>query len=444
MPARPTDWILRAGNRLDPALRRRLIEIYSKQPTMAASLIQPLQSVWRKRFQRLPILIQLDDAYFRNSCDQLCTWLQQNHCRQLRQLKLIKAIAVKAPVELIRQLSTQPHIKRIALDRTVRTQMDRAARQVQAPPVWDSGNRGTGVGIAIVDTGIYPHSDFCLPNNRLIAFHDVINNRSQPYDDNGHGTHVAGIAAGNGLRSAGRYCGIAPEALLIGVKVLDSRGSGSLSGIIAGLEWVLANKDRHNIKVVNLSLGAPAEESYQDDILAQVAQVLIENNLVVCAAAGNSGPSPSTVATPAIHPDVIAVGAAKNISLTPGVTGCIADFSGRGPTPDGVSKPDIVAPGVNITSCNAATSTVARRENRLRQPYISLSGTSMATPMVAGIAALILRQRPESRPGQIKAWLEQTAIDLSAERLAQGHGLVTAQGAVVAASRPLSKCNVIG
>lgn len=422
-------WIQNAGKRMDPALKRQLVRLYSGRRNITATLMRPLQAAWRERFYRMPILIQLKDDHAGQDTDQLCTWLQKTGCRRVMRLKLINSIAVNAPLPIIKSLVNHPKVKRLSLDRTVHTLLDATAAAASVPPVWRQGNLGTGIGIAVIDTGIHPHPDFGKPQNRLVAFYDAVHHRAQPYDDNGHGTHVAGIAAGSGDESDGRFRGMAPGAWLIGVKVLDGQGVGTLSQVISGLEWICHNHRRYNIKVLNCSLGTPAAESYRDDPLAQAVQKVLQLGIVVCAAAGNDGPYPGTIATPGIHPGVITVGACTR-SLLPGPDGdVVADFSSRGPTIDGLSKPDLVAPGVEITSCNAPGSTIARRQ-RNNSPYITLSGTSMATPVVAGIAALLLHARPSAKPEQIKWRLRQTATSIAGSPLAAGSGAVNAWAAI--------------
>lgn len=424
MPGTVPTWVTAAGQRLDPFLKRRLAELYDRPPWLTAAVTGPLRALWRERFHRIPVLIKLkQDGTGRSSEDEICSFLESAGCRSLVRLQLINAIATRVSLGTLRRLVDHPHVERLALDRTVHTLMDKAAVAVGAPPVWRAGDRGAGTGIAVLDTGIYPHTDFIQPKRRLIAFKDIVSGRTQPYDDNGHGTHVAGIAAGNGIRSAGRYSGIAPGAHLIGVKVLDGRGSGTLSHVIKGLEWICQNARKYDIRVLNCSIGGPAFESYRHDPLAQAIEQVLQCNITVCAAAGNSGPGAGTITTPGIHPQVITVGACTRWPLE------VADFSSRGPTPDGLVKPDVVAPGVNIMSCNAPGSAIARRD-RVDAPYIAMTGTSMASPIVAGITALILNRHPRLSPAHVKELILATAKDFGAAPLAAGRGLAQARPAI--------------
>ena len=264
--------------------------------------------------------------------------------------------------------------------------------------------------MAIIDTGVYPHNDLVNPSNRIVAFKDYIDNKTSPYDDDGHGTHVAGIVAGNGFSSSGKYMGIAPDANIIGIKVLDGEGSGSISDVIAGIQWAIDNRQRYNIKVINMSLGSKAKTSYKDDPLCKAVDKAIEKGITVCAAAGNSGPKESTINSPATNPNTLVVGASNNKNSTGDP---IADFSSRGPTIDNLHKPDILAPGVDITSLKNNTS-----------EYQTLSGTSMATPIVSGCCALLYENNPSITPSGVKELIINNADNLGSgySRDVQGYG----------------------
>jgi len=292
-----------------------------------------------------------------------------------------------------------------------------AVSAINAPAAWAAGYTGKGITVAVVDTGIYPHPDLTEPANRIIGFKDFVNKKTSPYDDCGHGTHVAGIIAGNGGKSNGQYKGVAPEANLVGVKDLDNTG-GRSSDVIAGIQWVVQNKATYNIKVINLSLGAPATQSYATDPLSQAAGAAWDAGLVVVAAAGNNGPAAGTINTPGINAHIITVGAVDDRGTVDTKDDVIAGFSSRGPTIDGLTKPDLVAPGVNITSLASETSYLPKKnsgpggkpgkaaqaepqekpaQTTITNYYVTMSGTSMATPMVAGTAALILEKNPSFR-----------------------------------------------
>ena len=269
-------------------------------------------------------------------------------------------------------------------------------------------NQGFGTTIAIIDTGVAPHYDLIKPYNRIIAFKDFVNDRTEPYDDDGHGTHVAGIAAGNGYAVGNRYflCGTAPMAQIAAIKALDETGSGTTSDILAAMQWIAENKDKYNIKVVNLSLGISADAENPIDPLVIGAAALVARGVTVVTAAGNSGPEPCTVTSPGTSPFVITVGSCDE-------RGRIADFSGRGPTFSGLHKPDLVAPGVDIVSLDAATC----------KGYIAQSGTSMSSPYAAGIVACLYSENPKITPRQVKSILSKMLMPLpGVPRDIQGRG----------------------
>lgn len=295
---------------------------------------------------------------------------------------------------------------------------------------------GKGVGVAVVDTGIYPHNDLTQGTSRIVGWTDLVQNLSQPYDDNGHGTHVAGLVGGNGNTSAANgyitsLVRSAPSTSLIGVKVLDSTGGGSVSTVIAGINWCIAHKAQFNIRVLNLSVGHPIGESYQTDPLCQACDQAWAAGITVVVAAGNNGRSvPSdpnsptqygSITSPGNDPNVITVGAVNTRGTLLRDDDLICTYSSRGPSMgDLVLKPDIVAPGNNIISLAAPGSTLfAEAGPNLLTPsdyggtgsqaYMMLSGTSMATPIVAGAVALLLEADPTLTPDTIKARLMLSA-----------------------------------
>ena len=275
---------------------------------------------------------------------------------------------------------------------------------------------GKSIGVAVLDTGIYPHDDFILPSNRIVAFQDFIHHQKFCYDDNGHGTHVCGIIGGNGLRSEGKYRGIAPECHLIVGKILDASGNGSISNILKAIRWVISNKNDYNIRILNISVGSEENEMDEEkSILVQSVNAAWDNGIVVVVAAGNNGPKKMSVTSPGISRKVITVGSSdddKAIFL--GGTR-IHHYSGRGPTRHMRQKPDIVAPGSGILSC--APPFWGNQSN-----YTLRSGTSMATPLVSGATALLLQKSPQLSNEEVKHLLQMTAYDLKLPRNQQGYG----------------------
>ena len=260
---------------------------------------------------------------------------------------------------------------------------------------------------------------------RVDAFVDFVNWRDTPYDDYGHGTHVAGIIAGNGMDSSGARSGIAPNARLIVLKALDGTGTGRISDVIAAMDYVLVNRAALNIRVVNLSVATGVYESYDDDPLTRAAQRLVRAGVVVVAASGNYGHDPQGrimyggVTAPGNAPWVLTVGASSHMGTTDRSDDRIAGFSSRGPTAiDLAAKPDLVAPGVGIESLSDPSSAFYTTQSpyllegtvpTTYLPYLSQSGTSMAAPVVSGTVALMLQANPSLTPNQVKAILQYTA-----------------------------------
>ncbi|MBU9735372.1 S8 family peptidase [Diplocloster agilis] len=275
---------------------------------------------------------------------------------------------------------------------------------------------GQGIGVAILDTGVNPHPDL---QGRIMGFYDVLHQKTRPYDDNGHGTHVAGIIGGSGQASKGRYMGIAPECQLISIKVLDHKGNGNSKDVLTALDWVIAHKEEYNIRIINISVGTkPKEGTGEESALVRGVDRAWDNGLVVCVAAGNNGPKPQSITTPGISRKVITIGSSDDQQYVDVFGNRRYNYSGRGPTMSCVKKPDVVAPGSNIVSCNAAC------VRRGRPFYSSKSGTSMATPVVSGCIALLLSKYPDMTNVEVKLRLREYSEDLGLAREQQGWGLI--------------------
>jgi serine protease AprX len=312
---------------------------------------------------------------------------------------------------------------------------------VKANKVLQQGIAGRGVTVAILDSGIAPDADLVQPDNRLLASVNFADTRLTS-DPGGHGTHIAGIVAGNGIRSRGEFIGIAPQANVVDVRVLGSTGSGRISSVIRGIEWVLAHRTAYNIRVINLSFGAPARLSYRADPMSAAVEIAWRRGLVVVAASGNGGPQRDTVVTPGIDPYVITVGATDDRGTLGRGDDMLAWFSAWG-SPDSNAKPDLVAPGRRLVSLRVRGSTldmlfpdrVVVAQNGAT--YFRLTGTSMATGVVSGAAALLLQRRPNLTPDQVKALLVGTTQayggvsgQVLPDPIADGSGLLDAYAAV--------------
>jgi serine protease AprX len=343
-------------------------------------------------------------------------------------------------------LARQPDVAAVSVDRAVRDTMERPATAIGARWVVDRlGLDGSGVGVATIDSGVNAgHSDL---DGRIQHFVDFVNAQSFAYDDYGHGTHVAGIIAGNGHDSHGARRGIAPGAHLVVLKALDSRGVGFTSNVIAAIEYAIEHKTTFNIRVLNLSVAAGVYESYTKDPLTLAAKRAVDAGIVVVAAAGNRGrgaagdPAYGGIASPGNAPWVLTVGASADMGTAAREDDEVAGFSSRGPSPlDSAAKPDIVAPGVAIESTTEPASVLyaANAASRLwgsvrtaNEPYMSLTGTSMAAPIVTGAIALMLQANPELSPNAVKAILQYTAESREGiDHFTQGAGFLNARGAV--------------
>ena len=312
-----------------------------------------------------------------------------------------------------------------------------AIETVNAPKVWESkGLSGKGIGVAVIDSGVADHPDLA---GRIVARVDLTGEGSNG-DPGGHGTHVAGLIAGDGTASKGAWTGVAPQANIVSVRVINATGQARLSTIFAGLQWVLRNRSTYNIRVANLSFGGTALSGYQNDLLASAVEMLNFAGLTVVVSAGNRGAGQSTITTPATDPFVITVGADDDHN-TPGLRDdSVAKWSSRGPTAfDGIAKPDLIAPGRKVIGLRAAGSTLdtqfADRQVRAKgatvAQYLTMSGTSVAAPIVAGVAALYLEQNPSATPREVKRQLTATARPLAGVPATdQGAGVVDAFAAV--------------
>lgn len=297
--------------------------------------------------------------------------------------------------------------------------MDRVKRQLGCSEELQYSVVTEEVCVAVLDTGIGSHPDF---EDRVIAFRDFVNGRQGFYDDSGHGTHVAGCIGGSGRLSNGRFSGIAPTCRLCVGKVLDEKGEGSIESMYHGLLWVLENRLRYRIRVLNISVGI-GEDGNRERVeeLSGLLETVCEQGVVVVRAAGNKGPGEGTLSPLGESRSVITVGCNEG-----GYFGLRKDlcenYSGRVREGFPYRKPDLVAPGTDVVSCN-----LTWRKNRrgvYRDPYTKKSGTSMATPIVSGAAALYLQKYPYSNSAQVKRQMVYTARDLGEAWYRQGWGML--------------------
>ena len=382
-------------------------------------------------------------------------------------LDVIKGAHYSVPTGSLEDLENDPDVAYISPNRPLSgttSTLDYTPETVNAPAAWKQWSLdGTGIGVAVIDSGVTAVGDlyWWIPSNqtygsRVVYSQSFVPGTTDTSDLYGHGTHVAGIIAGAGWFSTGSnfthtFKGIAPNANIINLRVLDQNGAGTDSSVIAAIQAAISLKSTYNIRVINLSLGRQVYESYTLDPLCQAVEVAWNSGIVVLAAAGNQGRNNSagtegygTIAAPGNDPYVITVGAMKTANTPSRIDDTIASYSSKGPTAyDYVVKPDIVAPGNQVISTlapnasllgfptdvylseytstttstssggntknNKKTSTSSLTGNTISPSYMRLSGTSMATPVVSGAAVLLLQQNLNLTPDQVKARLMKTA-----------------------------------
>jgi serine protease AprX len=372
-------------------------------------------------------------------------------------LDLINGEVLELPNGVLKQLAKHPDVFRVHFDRPTKTHNYRTAITVGArDAIMKYGYTGAGVGVAVIDSGMTSwHDDminftstlFPYGNQRVSKFVDFVNGRTLPYDDNGHGSHVAGIIGGVGYDSKFDKAGIAPLASIVALKVLDQNGQGSVSRLIAAMNWVSQNYRTYNIRVVNMSVGAGVLESYWTDPLTLAAKALTDKGIVVVAAAGNLGKNAAGqlqwggITAPGNAPWVLTVGASSTMGTTDRADDEMAGFSSSGPTAyDFAAKPDLSAPGVGTVSLAVPGSTFYTTKSDFllsgsiltgTKPYLALSGTSMSAPVVSGTVALMLQANPTLTPNLVKAILQYTAERRPGySALRQGAGFLNTFGAV--------------
>ena len=324
----------------------------------------------------------------------------------------LNGVAITTNRWIYNKIQSLPYVSSIWEDKTVKALDDASNAVIGAPIFWGSySHPGKDIDIGIIDTGIdYLHEALGgapFPNSKVVGGYDFVNDDADPMDDEGHGTHVAGIAAAEGPPPT-NLRGVAYKSRLWAFKVLDSQGSGYESWVIAGIEKALdpdgVPSTPTPIEVINMSLGGWGDP---DDPLSQAVDNATRSGIVCCVAAGNGGSSYQTISSPACAKTALTVGATDNSDI-------IASFSSRGPSPKRFTfKPDVVAPGVSISSA------------KLGGGYIVNSGTSMATPHVAGAAALLKQMHPTWTPEEIKAVLMESAKDISEDVWTQGAGRIS-------------------
>lgn len=335
-----------------------------------------------------------------------------------RLFDLFPANTQKVTSAEIEAMSDNDDVEYIWPDLPVQAWLNSSVPKIQAPKVWASGFQGEGIKVAVLDTGIdETHPDF---SGRIKATKSFVGETA--HDDNGHGTHVAGIIAGSGQLSNGKYRGVAPEAELYIGKVLNENAGGLMSDVMAGIEWAVLEQ---NVQIINMSLGAEGPSDGNDALSVLCDEAVLQSGVVLCVAAGNLGPNPQTIGSPGCARFVITVGAIDDHDN-------LAWFSSRGPSVDGRIKPDIVFPGVQVIAPAASGVEFGYTSEN---GYTTSDGTSMAAPHAAGIAALMLQANPQLSAAQVKTRLVASGTTVGAVVNAQGIGLGDAYRAYTIATQ---------
>ena len=375
--------------------------------------------------------------------------------RVTRKLPIVDGVVATVPAAAVPALSAAPGVAAVTPDRRTHVQAvpaDQGSLQpvrsvypqvVRATDVWATRRTGAGVTVALVDTGVTEVADLAgrvvpVVNDQTGQTQECENLSEERdcADSYGHGTFIAGTIAGNGAASGGRWKGAAPGARVLSVKIAGRDGTADVSNVLAAVQWVVSFRDRYNIRVLNLSLGTDSTQTYARDPLNYAVERAWDAGVAVIVAASNRGPDPRTVSKPGDDPLVVTVGAIDDGGTKGLGDDVLPNFTSRGPTAaDGIAKPDVVAPGGHIVSLRAPGSAIDTQfPNYIDGAYRAGSGTSMATGIVSGVAALLLQANPGWSPDRLKyALLHTTRATVSSDPMAVGSGLVDAYQAAFAA-----------
>jgi serine protease AprX len=366
------------------------------------------------------------------------------------EISIIDAVVAQVPQGNLAYLAEVPDVVQVTPDYPVQLAGGRLdvefSKPIGAGEVWDNDTLGEGVTVAFLDTGIEPTFPGLRrgpdhQRGRILAYYDAISGDlyegrhlfRSPRDPNGHGTHVAGIV-GNAEYEwrDGEFRGLAPKANLVAVRVLDETGVGSYGDVLAGLEWVVQNKDTYNIDVLNISMYATPVAPYWADPYNQAVMAAWQAGIVVVASAGNQGPDPMSIGVPGNTPYVITVGAFTD-NFTPEDFGddYMPPFSATGPTLDAFVKPDLIAPGAHVPSLMRRNTYLGQEypDNWVNGRYFEMAGTSSSAAMVSGVVALMLSENPDLTPDQVKYRLAMTARPQFSEYTGEAAYSIWEQGA---------------
>ena len=349
--------------------------------------------------------------------DKAIMYFESNNFKIVKVFKFINAICVEINIKDLNKIIKSNYVNFVSSQTKVFAQVNVAKKIINLDNFYMNGLSGHGVNVAIIDTGICPHLDFLYPYNRVKFFKDFTSKKSDNkiYDDNGHGTFVAGVIASNGISEEKKFAGVAPNCNLYILKALDGEGQSSSVEMLEAMQWVFENKDKYNIDVVCMSFGAMPTSKI--DPLMRGAEKLWDSGIVVVAAAGNSGPEKNTIKSPGASRKIITVGSMDDKRKENGLYNAsdfvIADFSSRGPAFE-FYKPDLVVSGVNLTSCS------------IDKNYTKMSGTSVSAPLIVGVSCLILQKyKKKITPNQIKTLLLHNCKPIVKDRNVEGFGYLS-------------------
>jgi serine protease AprX len=379
-----------------------------------------------------------------------------HHGKVTQALWIVNGVAADVPAAEVAALSTEPGVLHVTDDVAVHVQDANPSplhaatavypKVVGADKLWNEGIDGDGVTVAVVDTGVAQVPDLA---GRIIGGVDFSGNSTlNPYNDEfGHGTFVAGLIAGNGASSGGQYTGVAPKAKLVSVKIAGADGASDVSHVLAAMQWIVSYRDTYGIKVANLSLGTDSTQSYHLSPLNAAVERAWDSGIVVTVSSSNNGPAAGTVSKPGDDPLVITVGALDDKGTPGRGDDIMAGFSGVGPTAaDGLTKPDLVAPGRSVISLRAPGSAIdaAYPSSRVGSAYFKGSGTSFSTAITAGSAALLLDREPSLTPDQVKARLLNSAgVGPVGDPNVDGHGSLDTYAAAHAGTYDSANVGVV-
>jgi serine protease AprX len=354
-------------------------------------------------------------------------------------LSIINGVGARVPYGSLRQLRANDSVTQITPNDKIQLHAQgpdsghpkRIQKVINADEGWGQGITGSGVNVALLDTGVYNHPDLA---GRLVKCVDLTHERNTPAhckDTYGHGTFMAGLIAGNGASSNGKYSGAAPDAGIVAIKAAGYDGATDISTILAGIQYAVAFKDAYDIRVLNLSMGSDSSQDWRVSPLNFAVERAWRAGIVVVVSAGNSGPQASTVMKPGDDPYVITVGASNDEGSMSINDDMVPVFSSQGPTRSGgFVKPDVVSPGVHTVSLRSPGSAIDTKYGstaRVDDVYFKGTGTSMATASVSGAVAQMLSADPSLTPDEVKFRLTETARPIAeSDPNKAGHGLIDA------------------